>query len=98
MSLITDILATSKTIDNNRTPTEVLGYSMTELGELAEEVLIKNSTISNHKKEGKDGIVGEAIDLILCAVDLIYLDNPDITEEDIQKIARQKLLKWKQNA
>lgn len=45
--------------------------------------------------DDEDGVVGEAIDVILCAVDIIFQHNPDLTEQDLLPIVQRKLDKWK---
>lgn len=74
---------------------KVLGHLVEEVGELSQEVVIKQG--DSYKKEGVDGILGEAVDVILCALDLIRVDNPTITEEEITEVVVSKLLKWKNN-
>lgn len=98
MTLVKDILETCEQIENGRTAIDILAYGMTEVGEVSEEVLIKYSPIAKHKTSGPDGIIGEAMDVILCMMDLIHEENPDITEEELQAIARLKLDKWKKNS
>jgi hypothetical protein len=67
-------------VENGRTPMDILDYAMTELGELAEEIIIAGGR--SYKAPGKDGVAGEAIDLAVCLVDLAFitasgdLDNP----------------------
>lgn len=75
-----------------RTPYSVLTSTMSELGELAEEVMIDQG--NSYKKAGADGIVGEAIDTIVCLLDLIHVVDPTITSEDLDDIAFKKLDKW----
>lgn len=91
--MIEEIFKTSKKIVNKRNISSILIYLMEEVGELATEVNIKNG--HSFKEEGKDGITGEAIDVILCAADLIYVNNPNITKEEINSIIEKKLDKWK---
>lgn len=55
----------------NRAPSEVLLHLFSEFGELAEEVTIADG--GSYKAQGADGVVGEAIDVILCAVDFVYV-------------------------
>jgi hypothetical protein len=64
-----------------------------EVGELSTEIGIKKGFIQN-KTPGKDGITGEAIDAILCLIDIIYLDNPSLTPEEFDTIVNNKLNKW----
>ena len=80
-------------MENGRTLEDVLIHLMTEVGELAEEIQIKSGMST--KPEGVDGITGEAIDVILCALDIIHLHNPDFTNDsDILDFVHSKLEKW----
>jgi hypothetical protein len=47
---------------------------------------------------GPDGIVGEAIDVIACLLDLIIVHCPSITEEDLNVLMRLKCQKWADKA
>jgi len=66
-----------------------------ETGELATEVAID----AGYKKRehGKDGIIGEAVDVIVSAVDMIYAENPHITAEEIHTLISAKRGKWAYN-
>lgn len=92
-TLIKSILEVSQSIKDNRTQYAVLAKAGEEYGELSQEVMIRNG--DHYKLPGKDGIIGEAIDLIICCADLIYSENPNITEDEIVEIAKLKLAKWK---
>lgn len=92
-TLISEILDASKNIQDGRTRYAVLAKAGEEYGELSQEVMIRNG--DHYKQPGKDGIIGEAIDLIICCTDLIYSENPNITEDEIVEIAKLKLAKWK---
>ena len=96
MSLVGLVRAFSSQIRNERSVHFILGSTMSELGELAEEVNIEFSN-SSYKKPGKDGVVGEAIDTIICLLDLIYKVNPNLSEEELCEIALKKLNKWKKS-
>jgi len=96
MTLISEIFSASDAIENNRTVQDVLNHTVTELGELAMEVIIEQG--KSYKQPGKDGIVGEAIDVIACAVDIIRVHAPELTEEDLIRLALPKLAKWKNKA
>jgi hypothetical protein len=87
MTLVTNILDMARQIKNSRDTFSVLNHTISEVVELQDEVYGVG--------DGKDGIIGEAIDVILCCVDLIYTQHPDITEEELIKIADIKLAKWK---
>ena len=64
-------------------------YAQSELGELSDEVL--KSINQSTKPGGEDGVFGEAIDVIICMLDIIQLDNPNITEEEILNKISQKV-------
>lgn len=80
-------------IASNRTKYEVLSKLMEEVGELSKEVGIDQGY--QLCPEGKDGIIGECIDVIVVTLDLIYLHNPDITEEELLTIMKSKVGKWR---
>jgi hypothetical protein len=40
-------------------------------------------------------VVGEAVDVIICMLDMIRKKAPHLTEADLVRIARPKLEKWK---
>ena len=71
----------------------VLTKLMEEVGELAQEINIREGVVD--KPVGKDGVIGEALDVVNCALDLIYLDNNYITEEEIMDRFKLKLKKWR---
>lgn len=83
----------SNIIQNDRTIRDVMIYTMSEIGELAEEVNI--ATGFSSKQMGKDGIVGEAVDAIICLLDLIKQYEPNITEEQVMMVVNKKLDKWR---
>ena len=92
MTMVTQIFETSDRVKNGRTPQQILGHLMTEVGELAEEILIDQGL--SYKQAGRDGVVGEAVDVILCAMDIIRVADPTLTEEAITGIVARKLNKW----
>ena len=94
MSLVTDILGYSKEIQNGRTINSIWKHFLSEVSELSFEVDVLNGDLPP-EHGGPDGIIGEAIDGILCLVDLIHQHNPEITEEELRAIAAKKLEKWK---
>lgn len=71
-------------------------HSITEeTGELATEVSI--SLGFKNREPGKDGVIGESIDVIVSAVDMIYAENPNITVEEIYNMVARKCGKWAYN-
>jgi hypothetical protein len=93
MTLITEIFETSKAIKDDRTTADAFLHCVTEIGELGQEIQISQG--KSYKQRGKDGVVGESIDAIVCLVDIILLEDPSITEEDLISIVKLKLEKWK---
>lgn len=82
-----------------RTRYEVLASLMEEVGELATEVAIAQGY--SKKQFGPDGVIGESIDIITCALDMIWLDvdgrlTPEDMEDLIMRILQKKLAKWKE--
>lgn len=94
-SLVTEIFKVSDDIKNNRTIENILTHLTTEVGELAEEVQIELGHC--RKERGEDGVVGEAIDVILCAIDIIRVHDPFLSEETLLEMMDSKISKWRRN-
>lgn len=91
--VVSKVLELSDSIKDSRTMNQVYAKLGEEFGELGLEVNIENGYVKN-KPKGKDGVTGEAIDVIICALDIIYLNNPDLTKEELlDKIATVMLAK-----
>ncbi len=90
ITLTSTILETCKNIKNGRSELDVIEFVREEFEELQVEVV----AIIEGTEPGPDGIVGEAIDLIINCFDMILLSNPGITEADLISIANKKLTKW----
>lgn len=71
---------------------DVLASCTEELGELAVEVRIAHGLKSG--PAGVDGIVGEAIDMILCGFDMIHTELGELNPDVIYPIMAKKLAKW----
>lgn len=95
-TLVSEVFIVSK-ISKERSRYDVLGALVEEVGELATEVSIAEGYSS--KSKGNDGLIGEAVDVIICALDLIYVDwknaDPDVLENYIMTIVKNKAKKWK---
>jgi NTP pyrophosphatase (non-canonical NTP hydrolase) len=91
-SLISKVFEVSKSVPN-RNLYYVLAKLQEEVGELATEVAITEG--DSYKTPSKDGLIGEALDVLTCCLDIIYLNRPDITETEILNILDAKLEKWK---
>lgn len=97
-TLISTILDTCHSINNNRDVKDVFTSLVEEVGELSTEIAIS----SGHKKReaSNDGIVGESIDVIIAVTDILYLEMKKygMTSDDIEsamiKRAENKLKKW----
>lgn len=76
----------SDEINNGRTLADIVRHMKSEVQELDEELEGAN---------GPDGVVGECVDVILCALDAIMIHDPSLTTQDIGEIALKKLEKWK---
>ena len=87
------VFAASDEINNERTLQDILTHLVTEVGELATEIQIQEG--KSYKIEGKDGVIGEAIDVIACALDIIHIAEPGFTDLDLQVGMQRKLQKWK---
>ena len=92
MSVVNSVLEVSKMVSQTRNETSVMLHVMEEVGELALELAIYNGT--SYKPAGSDGVIGEAVDSIICLIDLIYCHNTEITEEELQVIFTKKTQKW----
>jgi hypothetical protein len=95
-TFIGQILETSKNIVDGRSRYAVLAKATEELGELAQEVMIAAS--DHYKEPGKDGIIGEAIDVMVCCTDIIFSVDDTITEPQMQELLAKKLVKWKEKS
>lgn len=80
----------SNKIKNGRTYLDATRHAEGELVELYEEI----QKVATGQPEGSDGIVGEAIDIIACLLDVIFLKQPDITNDEITAIMLRKCQKW----
>jgi hypothetical protein len=90
--MYSETVEVAKRVKDGRTVRDVMEFLVSEVGELSDEIAIKYG-ISN-KEPGKDGVFGEAVDVIAAALDLIFVDDPTKTEEDVVDYLRLKLQKW----
>jgi CheY-like chemotaxis protein len=80
----------SDRIEDGRDARSVFHHLLSEADELGVEI----TAVENGKPEGVDGVVGEAVDVIACALDLIIRHRPGITNDEIAAIMRRKCQKW----
>lgn len=71
---------------------DILASATEELGEVAVEIKIAHGLKKG--PGGKDGIVGEAIDLMLCAADVIHSELGSLDNDQVKQIIMNKLAKW----
>ncbi|WYN05132.1 hypothetical protein ISREJYDI_CDS0171 [Pseudomonas phage UNO-G1W1] len=92
MDLIQRVVRTSKNVgSDNRMNT--FGSLVEEVGELSTELAISNGT--KQREPSPDGVVGEAIDVLVCIIDLLYQELGDkITEQAFLERVQTKLDKW----
>ena len=91
---INTVLNVSKRINNGRTVNDVMNSIMEEVGELAREVRCEYGP--SYKKAGRDGILGESVDVLASVIDLMYIHDPDISHRDIINVLNRKMSKWEE--
>ena len=88
--IITDLLATVRSytdrIKNGRQLTDIQNHLHSEVEELDAEF--------KGTGDGRDGVFGEAIDVVLCGLDLAFKARPDLDDEQIMAFVITKLDKW----
>lgn len=77
-------------IVNTRTMNSVADHLRGELIELDDEV--KKMVFC--QEQGTDGVIGEAVDVLICAIDLAKIWDSSLTPEQIRQIVINKLDKW----
>lgn len=90
-SMINATFRASEQINDNRSLYEILAHLTEEAGEIANEVHV---AAGRSYKKSTSSVTEECIDVILCALDMIHVANPSITEQDIDAIAIRKINKW----
>lgn len=84
--LLSMVRSYSDRIRDGRSIEEISVHLEDEVEELAIEV--------TGVMPGEDGVAGEAVDVMLCALDLIFKARPDWTNQDIFAYAEKKCQKW----
>jgi NTP pyrophosphatase (non-canonical NTP hydrolase) len=93
--MIKEVFETGSSIPE-RSKLGILCSLVEEVGELSTEVSISEGL--SYKTEGPDGVIGEAVDVLICALDIIKVHKPEITEEEIIKLVQDKCAKWKRKS
>lgn len=87
MQMIFDV---SDQVANDRSLRDIFAHGEEEIAELREEL----DKFDVGAEPGEDGITGEAIDVILCMVDLIRRHDPTLTVDQLQQRMTVKMNKW----
>lgn len=96
MGLIEMVKATSERV-GTRNRNAILHSLIEEVGELHTEVAIENGT--KKREASPDGVVGEAIDVLVVILDLLHLElGKDITSQAFLDRVQSKLNKWELKA
>lgn len=86
-TLFSVVFEAARLVKNGRNKLDVYAHMGSEFRELGLEIVGRG--------DGKDGVIGESIDIIACAIDQIFVENPDITEADLIPVMERKCEKWK---
>lgn len=92
--MLKKLLDTCKDIQDNRDIVQPTLKLVEEVGELSTEVNIGLGNLPK-SKGGDDGVLGEACDVIITALDIIYQDNKNVSVEDIENAIERKITKWR---
>lgn len=93
MNFLQMVETASRTVGNKKSDQPFVMISLTEeVGELAQELKISHGQRTG--PAGKDGVVGEAIDTILCALDIIHSEVGHLDETYLCVMAEPKIRKW----
>ena len=90
-TVVEKIFSVCETINSERNIQSVMDHLEGETWELRQEVL---ATYRKDIVTGDDGVVGEAVDVILCALDIIKQRHPEFQEKDLHAVVDRKLAKW----
>lgn len=85
-----DWLELCRQVKNDRGSWTIFDHATEEMRELEEEVNLSEML----EKPGEDGILGESVDVILCMLDMIATQCPDVTMEDLEAYMDKKYAKW----
>lgn len=92
MDLIQRVVRTSTKVGSDNRDA-IFRSLIEEVGELATEIAIEEGT--KQREASPDGVVGEAIDALVCIIDLIHNEIGDrITEQAFLERVQTKLDKW----
>lgn len=90
MSLYGIVSQFSDRVNNGRTNQDIYNHGLGEMEELQSEVIYKKKNL----EPGPDGILGEAVDVIACMMDLIRKNYPMVTDAELEAAMLHKCQKW----
>jgi hypothetical protein len=76
----------TREIVNGRTVGSAFEHLVGEVNELGDEIANGNT--------GPDGIKGEVMDVVNCALDILFMTHPDIGFDEIDALMEAKCRKW----
>lgn len=93
-TFISTVLDTCRAVRDGRNFDDIFLHALSELGELSLEVAIARRRLRGLKGgprvPGPDGIAGEALDVLLCAVDLLLTLDPHASDATILDAQSQR--------
>lgn len=90
MSLYSIVSEYSDRVNDSRQNQDIFQHGAGEMVELQSEILLDRVGLA----PGPDGILGEAIDVIACMMDIIRKNYPSITDEQLEWKMLEKCEKW----
>ena len=90
MSLYSIVSEYSDRVNDGRQNQDIFQHGAGEMVELQSEILLDRAGLA----PGPDGILGEAIDVIACMMDIIRKQYPDITDDKLEWKMLEKCAKW----
>ncbi|MGL5713211.1 MAG: hypothetical protein ACRCX2_09345 [Paraclostridium sp.] len=91
IDILEEVFKTGEMIENDRDVQSVFLAISEETGELAREVRVLTAH-DCYKEAGEDGIIGETCDIIIAALDLLFVSG--FTKEQARETIIKKLNKW----
>jgi len=88
------VCAYSDRVQDGREFEDIYKHAAMEMVELRAEILYAKHGFP----EGEDGIVGEAIDVIACMLDLIRKHDPFVTQAELEDYIDKKCQKWERKS
>lgn len=90
MSLYSIVSEFSDRVNDGRDNFDIFNHGAGEMKELQTELTLKEY----EDESGPDGILGEAIDVIACMMDLIRKNYPAVTDVELEAVMLRKCEKW----